>query len=66
MASNNNMPFLIKRQPDGRYRLWNLHKKAYAKPTYKTKESAANAGKNFMRYRGEKPVLVGNKILAKK
>tara|TARA_R110000850_G_scaffold10504_5_gene37391 strand:+ start:1580 stop:1771 length:192 start_codon:yes stop_codon:yes gene_type:complete len=57
------MPFQIKKQPDGKYKLYNLHKKEYAKASFKTKESAAKQGINYMRYRGEKGKVVGNKIL---
>ena len=35
------------------------------KLNYKSKESAINAGKNFMRYRKEVPIVKGNKILPK-
>ncbi len=59
------MPFLVRRQPNGQYRLYNLHKKEYAKPFFNTKETAISAGKNFMRYRGEKSYVVGNRILKK-
>ena len=58
------MPFQIKKQPDGRFKLYNLHKKEYAKATFKTKEAAAKQGINWMRYRKEKGKLVGNKIIA--
>ena len=59
------MPFLVTRQPDGRYRLYNMHKKEYAKPYFNTKETAISAGRNLMRYRGEKSYVVGNRILKK-
>jgi len=59
------MPYLVKKQGD-KYRLWNLSKKEYAKPSYNTREAAINAGRNFMRYRNEKSVVKGNKILPKK
>ena len=56
------MPYQIKKVGD-RFQLYNLHNKAFVKVKYKTKQSAINAGKNFMRYRKEKPVVKGNKIV---
>ena len=57
------MPFLIKKQPDGKYKLYNIHKKVYAKASFRSKESAVRQGLNWMRYRKEKGKLVGNKIV---
>ena len=57
------MPFKIVKQPDGRFKLYNEHKKVYAKASFKTKEAAARQGINWMRYRKEKGVLRGNKIV---
>lgn len=57
------MPFQVIEQPNGKYRLFNLHKKQYAKPLFNSKQTAISAGQNFMRYRGEKSKVVGNKIL---
>ena len=59
------MPFQVKKV-DGGYRLWRIKSKTFAKPLFKTRESAINQGKNFMRYRGETPIVKGNKILNKK
>ena len=56
------MPFKIIQTSQG-FRLYNLHKKEYAKPVFKTKQSAARAGLNFMRYRHERGKLVGNQIV---
>ena len=56
------MPFEIRRTPEG-FRLYNLHKREFAKPVYKTKKSAARAGLNFMRYRHERGKLVGNRLV---
>ena len=56
------MPFRIDKTPEG-FKLYNLHKKEYAKATFKTKQSAARQGVNWMRYRKEKGRVVGNKIL---
>jgi hypothetical protein len=57
------MPYHIKKIGK-KYKLYNINKKKFVNTEYKTKESAIRAGKNFMRYRGEKrPRLVGNKLL---
>ena len=58
------MPYQIKKQGE-KYKLWNISKKQFVNKEYKSKETAINAGKNFMRYRKEKPYVKGNKILAK-
>ena len=59
------MPYEI-RQKGNKFKLYNLHKKEYVNIDFKSKESALNAGKNFMRYRKEIPVVKGNRILNKK
>jgi len=59
------MPFEIKKVQD-KYKLFNLSKKQFVKAAYKTKQTAINAGKNFMKYRNENPLVRGNKILNKK
>ena len=41
-------------------------KDKYVNVNYKSKDSALSAGKNFMKYRKEKPIVKGNKILNKK
>tara|TARA_B100000212_G_C27354019_1_gene524970 strand:- start:240 stop:425 length:186 start_codon:yes stop_codon:yes gene_type:complete len=56
------MPYQIKKI-NGKYKLYNLKKKEFVNKTFNTKESAISAGKNYMRYRKEKPVLKGNKLL---
>ena len=57
------MPYQIKKVGTS-YKLYNLHKKKYVNVNYKSRASAMSAGKNFMRYRGEKNVkVVGNKLL---
>ena len=43
------MPFRIDKVKNG-YKLYNLDKKRYAKPTFKTKLAATNQKKNWMRY----------------
>tara|TARA_R100000231_G_C5312777_1_gene160931 strand:+ start:221 stop:412 length:192 start_codon:yes stop_codon:yes gene_type:complete len=59
------MPYQIKKV-NGKYKLYNLKKKEFVKTNYKSKETAVKAGMNFMKYRKEKPVLVGNKLINKK
>ena len=56
------MPYQINKGRN-RYRLFNLHKKEYVKVWYHSKQSAINAGKNFMRYRKEIPKVEGNRII---
>jgi len=43
------MPFQIRKIKD-KFKLYNLEKKQYVNISYKTKESALSASKNFMRY----------------
>ncbi len=59
------MPYEVRKIKD-KFKLYNLHKKKYVNVNYKTKQSALNAGKNFMKYRKEKPVVKGNTITNKK
>ena len=59
------MPYQIKKI-NGKYRLYKKSKDKYVNVQYKTRQSAINAGMNFMRYRGEIPILVGNRIVSKK
>jgi len=56
------MPYLIKKIGD-HYKLLNLKTKIFVNIKFKTFQSARNAGVNFMKYRNEKPRVVGNKIL---
>ena len=58
------MPYQVKKVGN-KYKLYNLHKKQYVKVSFNTRESAIRQGKNFMRYRKEKPVLKGNKLVNK-
>lgn len=60
------MPFLIRKTPEGKFRLYNMHKKVYAKKTFNSRETAISQGLNWMRYRGEQGYVVGDKILHKK
>lgn len=55
------MPYLIKKIGNS-FKLYNLTKKEFVNIKYKSKQTAVNAGKNFMKYRGEKPKLKGNKL----
>ena len=59
------MPYEVRKVKD-KFKLYNLHKKKYVNVNYKSKDSALSAGKNFMKYRKEKPIVKGNKILNKK
>ena len=47
------MPFRLDKKKNG-YRLYNLEKKRYAKPTFKTKQSALNMKKTYMKYDNKK------------
>ncbi len=38
------MPYKVKKQNDGSFKLWNLDKKEYANKSFKTKESAEKMG----------------------
>jgi hypothetical protein len=56
------MPFRLDYFPKGHkgmmyshYMLYNIHKKSYAKKTFKTKEGAINFAKNSIRFREKKP-----------
>ena len=45
------MPFKIVKEKDGKYKLFNIHKKTFVKNNgYLTKKSSINAGKNFIKY----------------
>ena len=61
------MPFLVKRVGD-KYKLQKLKDGTFVKTEYKSKQSAINAGVNFMNYRhpNDKIYIRGNKILNKK
>lgn len=59
------MPYRVEKK-DNVYKLFNLTKKEYVKVNFKTKETAISAGKNYMRYRKEEPILKGNKIIPKR
>lgn len=57
------MPFQVKKVGKS-YKLWRISEKNYVNVKFKTKKSAINQAKNYMRYRNEKPIIVGNKILS--
>ena len=59
------MPFRVDKVKDG-YKLFKLKERTYAKVKFKSKQSAINAAKNYMRYRKEKPIVKGNMIITKK
>ena len=59
------MPYRVDKK-DNVYKLFNLTKKEYVKVNFKTRESAISAGKNYMRYRKEEPILKGNMLINKK
>ena len=59
------MPYHIKKM-NNKYKLYNIEKKQFVKKEYKSKQSAINAGVNFGRYRKEKLILKGNKLINKK
>jgi len=58
------MPYRIDKK-DNVYKLFNLTKKEYVKKDFRSKETAISAGKNYMRYSGEKPILKGNRLINK-
>ncbi len=59
------MPFKIIKVKD-KWKLYNIHKKVDVKKSFNSRETAISAGKAYMRYRGEKPYLSGNKLLNRK
>lgn len=59
------MPFLIEKISKDKYRLFNIDKKIYVKKDFKSRDSAIKSGINYIRYRGEKGYVKGNKILTK-
>lgn len=59
------MPFKVVKKKDNYYYLYRINEKTFAKSKFKTKESAINQAKNWMRYRKEKPVVKGNLITGK-
>lgn len=60
------MPWEVIKQSNGKFKLWNLHKKVYVKKEFNSKKTALSAGMNYLRYRKEVGYISGNKILVKK
>lgn len=58
------MPFKIEMRKN-KWLLYNIQRKAYVPVQFKTKDSAIAAGMNYMKYRGEIPVVLGNMIIKK-
>ena len=56
------MPYQIKKVGP-HWKLWNIKKKEFVNKNYKSKASAAASGINFGRYRKEKLVLRGSKLV---
>jgi hypothetical protein len=49
------MPFkVVFIKKDNKYKLWNITKKEFAKPSFNSRQSALNAGANYIRYREKK------------
>jgi hypothetical protein len=59
------MPFQVKKVGKS-YKLWKINEKKFSKVNFKSKKTAINQAKNYMRYRNETPIVVGNKILHSK
>ena len=59
------MPYLVKKVDD-KYKLYNIKKKEFVNKEFNSKQTAISAGKNYMKYRKEIPIVKGNKILNKK
>ena len=59
------MPYEI-RQVGNKWRLYNLHKKKYAKKSFNSKQAAINSAKVYMKYRYEHPYVQGNYVLDRK
>ena len=58
------MPYQINKVGK-KYKLYDLSEKIFVNKEFNSKESAISAGKNYMRYRKEVPIVKGNKILNK-
>ena len=59
------MPYEVKKIGN-RFQLFNLNTKRLLMVRFKTKESSINQGKNWIRFRKEKPIVKGNRILNSK
>jgi len=58
------MPFEIVKK-NNKFLLKNIKKNKIVNKTFNTKDSAISAGKNYMKYRNEEPIVKNNKILNK-
>jgi hypothetical protein len=56
------MPYQVKKMGDY-FQLFNLSQKRLVNVKFKSKESAINQAQNWMRFRKEKPIVKGNRIL---
>ena len=59
------MPYKVVKKGDV-YKLYKMSEKKYSKINFKTKATAINQAKNWMRYRREIPYVKGSYILNKK
>jgi len=60
------MPFIVKKLSNGKYGLKYLnHPNKYTKSQFNSKEAALNAGKRYMLYRHESPVIKGSTIVSR-
>ena len=53
------MPFEIRKVGD-KFRLYNLHKKKFAKPSFNSRAAAINSAKGYIKYRERKASKVVN------
>jgi len=57
------MPFEIIHDEENKcYRVKNIKKDRIVKTKFKTRDKAINQAKNWMRYRGEYPIVVGELV----
>ncbi len=59
------MPYEVKKIGN-RFQLFNINKKRLIMIKFKSKQSAINQAQNWMRFRKEKPIVKGNRILNSK
>ena len=58
------MPFEIKKVGD-KWKIWKLKEKVFIKKEFTTKEKAIKQAKVYMKFRKEKPIVKGNKVITK-
>jgi hypothetical protein len=56
------MPYKVMKMGD-HFQLFNLSTKRILNVKFKSKETAISQAKNYMRFRKEKPIVKGNRIL---